>query len=122
MSPLTKWSLTRAKTRHLISKQGLVVLELWQTQYIINNDNWYITTSSLNLSNYRTVSVMGSYLTIYSASATYQPIWSMSSYLATSASSTYQTISGMSSYLTTSETSTYQPISSTVYLTTTSTS
>jgi hypothetical protein len=88
-----------------------------------NNYNWYITTPSLSLSNYLTISSassiyqpissMSSYLTTSSASSTYQPISSMSSYLTTSsASSTYQPISSMSSYLTTTNAaSTYQPIS-----------
>jgi len=73
-----------------------------------NNYDWYITSPSLTLSNY---------LTISSASSTYQPISSMSSYLTSaSASSIYQPISGMSSYLTTSNASSiYQPIGS--YLT-----
>jgi hypothetical protein len=55
-----------------------------------------------NPSGFLTSSALTPYLTIASASATYQTIAGMSSYLTTSAAaSTYQTISGMSSYLTT---------------------
>jgi hypothetical protein len=62
----------------------------------------YATESWVTSQGFITSSALTPYLTIASASATYQTIAGMSSYLTTSAAaSTYQTIAGMSSYLTT---------------------
>jgi hypothetical protein len=71
------------------------------TPLTADNDTSIATTAFVKNQGYITSSALTPYLTISSASSTYQTIAGMSSYLTTAnAASTYQTISGMSSYAT----------------------